>query len=308
MKGRLKFEDVGGRATTIGLNGLDPADTNVMTKLNALATTLRTYTNCAITEYGVTVPQITDITGENPTTGVYDSSMQKGIIRFSYSENNENKSIALYIPAPNVAGYVWVDEVGYRVEEGTADAIRAALVTATGKTGLVVESGVIEYIDGKSTRPTDGAYIKFKDDFDRVQYMGVPEVDDLAKLAAFSAALFQGSSAYTNAAPVQIGVMTPSIAYRSTDTPDTESGYDTVEWRGVFKFSYLTSANKRKIMSFTLPGLKDSLIFGVGNKKDLYIEKATGDAIGVALATLYGSGNRQCHYESCKIDKVNLKV
>ncbi|MGD9125751.1 MAG: hypothetical protein PVH19_00095 [Planctomycetia bacterium] len=294
MRGYLKFLDRFGVQSTIPLLGFDPADTNVKTRLSSFITAIRPYTNAAITEYGVSVPEIQAIVGENTALDAFASSMHKGIYRFSYVANNEKKSVSLYIPAPNVDGFDLLPEVGYRANTGSGNDIAAALATATGIADLTFDNGVLEHIDGESSRPSDGAYILFKDEYGRQQYMGVPNVTDLAALATFCSALFQGTSDYTNAAPIEIGIFTPDIATRTDPGAETEQGFDSVEGRAVMKFGYtlVVGGNiKKKVSTFTFPAAKSAVFYNTDDKSP--VDRTVGDTIAAAMTTLYGGDLRK---------------
>jgi hypothetical protein len=307
MKGRLKFVDVFGQSTVITLSGLDEADANILPKLSSLSTTLRTYCNAAITEYGVSLPTITRLTGENAALDPYESTLHKGILRFSYVEDNEQKSSALYIPAPNGDGFDLIDGVGYRANADWGQAVCDALIAASGIDDLEFVNGVLEYIDGKSSKPTSGAYIKFQDINKRVQYMGVPGVTDISKLAAFSAALFEGTSDYSNAAMRELGFTEPRSATRN-DTADTETLYDSVEGRAILNFGYIKGLYDKKTMTFTLPAAKKAIFADPPDAKNAKVDKTVGDAIATALTTTYGAGVRFLKFESGERDVVKLKL
>lgn len=306
MRGSLTFEDFLGKKTNIPVLGLDPNDATIMTKMQALALSLQSYVNAAIVDYGVLRPEIQVISGDNATTGPYDSSFNKALVNFSYVEDNEQKYITLFLPAPDLQHFDTEEEVGYRMFESSGNAIRDALRTATGITDLEFVRGVTEYREGKSSRPSEGAYAKWRDFDGRIQYMGVSKVTDIAALQTFCESFLRGSAPYySNCALLQVGIITPEIATRDED-PATESGYDSIDQRAVLNFSWVENA-KRRTMQMTLPAMKESSFVPVSRGKKKYVTQAVGDGVALALTALYGAGVRDLTFESGTRDIVNLQ-
>lgn len=301
MRGQLLFEDVGGKKTSSSILGLDTAIP--LTNMQAFAVSLQAYTNAAIGEYSITHEEIQDVTGDNPAIGPYRESQYKALINMNFVENGETKTMLHYLPSPDLGAFTHLDEVGYIMNQVEGEAYRDAVRTLTGIAALQFVSGVIEFRDGKSARPSSGAFIEFEDDAGRRQYMSLPRAANIAAVSAFASALFVGSSAYTNCAVRRVGVLTPERGVRA-DTPTTDAGFDSVNTRAKLNFSFV-DGNDKKYMKLSLPAPKSSIFLGASSRRKRFIDSAVGQGIALALTALHNSA-RTVVFENGYADVQNL--
>lgn len=308
MKGSLIFEDVKGKKTFTTLNGVDSTDLTALTKLQALALSVESYINPAVREYRINRPEVQRFpTTTQGDTDTYSSSVHKAIMSFDYLDGNETRYSQLWIPAPNVAHFEHMEEVGYRMNEMSANFVRDALIAASLVASFASRGGLIEYRSGRSGRPSEGAYVKWEDFHARQQYMTVPQVDDLGRLATFAEALRTGFGGvkFTNCALREVGIIRPEIGRRDA-AADVQAGHDSVDLRAILNFSWVVG-DKRRSMQLMLPGFKDEYLSKpVRRGKRRNVRKVQGDAIALALTAFYGAGNRNLFFESGYCDYVNL--
>jgi hypothetical protein len=303
MKGVLTLQDVAGKRTTMALTGLDPAATGMLVKLKTFAASIQPYLNAAIIEAKLLKRTTEAVLGQVATSNEYVSGMHKAFVNFFYSEDGEQKPLNLWIPAPEMVNFELVEDVGYRMTVAAGHTLQAGLRTATGLTDLTFSRGIVEYRNGKSTRPSETPYIKLVDANNRVQYMSVPAVTDLAKLKTFATSVLRGSPAFTNAAVIEVGVTVPEYE-ALTNTPQTEAHYDSIEQRATLKFEYAEGTTK-KFMQLSFPAMYANA-FGARNDEKIPVKRAIGELIANSITTFYGSGVRKAAFVNGERDAVKL--
>lgn len=309
MKGSFFYKDFGGKALNVPVIGLDAA-TVTSVKMGTAATALQPYSNAAIVGTNILKPDLQVVgAGVSPVSDDYDSSFHKGIISFKYVEDNQQKTAVLYIPAPRVAAFEHVAEVGYRLTGVNGTELAAAFSTAAGKT-FEFSDGKLEYREGRSAMPSEGAFIKWEDYNHRMQYMGVPFVTDKALLVTFAGLISQGDtlllSALTTCAERQVGIITPE-ATAIAATATQAAGYDSVALKAILKFSWVASL-KKHFMQMLIPAPKKTLFTTASQASKRHIvAPAAGAIIATALTTLYGSTFRTLMFEGGYCDYQNYQ-
>lgn len=309
MNGSFFYKDHGGKSLNIPVSGLDDA-TVTSVKMGTAAAALQPYSNAAIVGTKILKPTLETVgAAVSPISDDYDSGFHKGIVSFKYVEDNEQKSAVLHIPAPRVAAFEHVAEVGYRLTGVNGTELAAAFSTAAGKT-FVFSGGKLEYREGRSAMPSEGAFIKWEDYNSRMQYMGVPFVTDIAKLETFAGLISQGDSALlsalTTCAERQVGIIIPEAA-AITATATQAEGYDSVALKAILKFSWVASL-KKHFMQMLIPAPKKTLFSAVAESSKRHIVSPTAGAIiATALTALYGATFRTLAFEGGYCDFQNYQ-
>jgi hypothetical protein len=298
MDGILRAEDILGEATTIRVAGLDPADSAVMTKMAAFASSVRSYINPAITQYGVIRTTSQKLTPPNtkPSNAAERSGKTKGMLHFRYVEDAQNKAFMLRLPAPAlINGWSKHETVGYRFMSMEGAAMAAQLATLTGITDLSYVEGYLNTINskGNGAMPTfQAGVVKMVDWADNVYMLNIPNCTDIAKLATFA----QYLQDYTNCAIETCYIVTPDVMERS-DTADSEFGYDSVEEKIKAKFRYVLN-NKAHTATLSLPGVKENHTLYQSGDDYKHLVKVSGEGVALALKALSGSTKNYRYMDS----------
>lgn len=304
MRAYLKFKDRGGIESLCWMRNLVTSCTLAQVQAFANAMITNALTNAGIVEYGLIRLTSFSLDDGNPSSG--SCVKNKARCHFNYiNANGETVPIALWIPAPDMAMFEYIEGVGYRMVPLSGQAIRDGLRAMTGVSTIEFITGILDYSEAEQGARSDNA-IEFEDaDFNRC-WMSVPQPVSMAALQTF-AELITGESI----ASVRRGVYaTPEV----TVVPDTDpmsvpmsddNGFDSVERRCTCKFAYV-QGTRRKFMLLNVPAPRSVNLVSGKDKPGYALAKASGDALAAAITALYGAGNRTVSFRSGRVKKTEL--
>lgn len=290
MKAYIKVEDYAGKASLMRLNGLDDEMETPATALSTFVDAIQTYFNGILRAYYALVPdeEVLSIAAQDV---VYQSSLHKALVTLGFTVGDETHYRGLWIPAPNLARFELVSGVGYRMDAASLTALLTAINTVSDTTHTI-RQGVLEFREGRQSRPAAGGYLEMTDYLSRPCYLKVPDVSDVSKLATFAATLGAETTGFTTAG-ISKAIVLSKVGGLKTGDATEEEGYDDVALRYTCRFSWDESGNE-KFMTLNAPALKSSSVItpsGADVTKRT-VTQTCGDAIAAALTTLYGSGVR----------------
>lgn len=305
MKAYLKFKDIGGIQTITFLKGL--VNSVAIGAVETFATAIKANgTNAGIVEYGLIRPQYGVSLIDAGAPGTPGSSVKnKARCNFQYVDgNDEIRSISLWIPAPDMAMFEFVEGVGYRMVALSGETIKDALAALTGISNIVFINGVLDYSEADTVAYGDNA-IEFEDYVGNRCWMSVPQPVSLGALGTFADAIAGESIAkvgryvyYNYQSVIVSGAMASPIA--------DDNGFDSVERRAVCKFRYI-EGTRRKTMSMIIPAPQSANLVNNKGKPGYSLSTNTGDILALAVTSLYGSANRTVSFRSGKVKMNELE-
>ena len=225
----------------------------------------------------------------------------KGRLHFQYiNGNGETKTIALWVPAPDLSYFDKVEGVGYRMQDSAGAAIAAALQSLTGITPITFVHGVLDYRESEPNS-RNGSCLEFKDVLGAKAWMAIPQPTSLAALQAFTIVI----DSYSLAVVMRGSMETPNVMVVPTGDPlattqvDT-NGLDCVERTCNVRMAYLDGTDRRW-MSFNLAAPQSAYLTREKDSKGWKLIQATGNLLSSAINTLYGSANRATVFKSGRV-------
>lgn len=302
-KAYLKFKDVGGIETVTMLKDL--VNTRAIGDVQSFAQAVKLITNAGIVEYGLIQPQFGTGLVDAGAPGTPGSSVKnKARCAFQYiNANNEVKSIMLWIPAPDMAMFEYVEGVGYRMLALSGESIKDELVALTGIAGITFINGTLDYSEAENASHTDNA-VEFVDYVGNRCWMSVPQPVSLATLATFADAITAESIAKVERyvySQYNSVVVSGAMASPTTD----ENGFDSVERRARCRFRYI-EGSRRKTMSMIVPAPLSTTLVNKKGKPGYSLATNTGDTLAIAVTALYGNTNRNVSFRNGKVHMAEL--
>mgnify|MGYP001335239176 CR=1 FL=1 len=304
--GYIRYVDTKNKMTDAFVKRLPDATT--IGNMLSFATLVRAHVNPGIAAYGLLRPEyVIPGTIDMASNGAMESVKDKGLLQFSYIDDNQQKSIMLWLPCPLInANWTHVEGVGYRLNKATGDDIAAALSTMTGIPGISFVRGIKEY--RASRKASKAMYcIMFTDVKGAVCGMGVPKPTNVAALGVFMDFLRTDnltnasitSGLFTNETSVILGPSAPLAV------PLVETGWDSVDRRAKVAFRYVEAASAKTKM-FNLAGVQEAaceLISSDSNRHKL--TKVVGDGLALGMTGVYGS-SLTFSFKHGKVDEASL--
>jgi hypothetical protein len=304
MKGYIKYRDEGGIEAIDFVRDLP--NTIAINQMLGLATHLHGLSNAGIVEYGLIAYQ-----SYAPPAGALVAGANvhnKGRCHFTYqSATSETKTLSLWIPAPMMNNYTFVQGVGYRMTAAAGAILQAALRNLTLITDLQFSIGVLDYRESASHSHSESA-IQYKDSAGNTCWMNLPQPVSVGAMETFNG-IINGFSMCTCVEAVYAEptvVVVPDTDELASKTND-DLGFDTVETRAIMKFRYVAGTRK-KTMSLTLPAIKTSSVVSEVDSDGYKVIEVIGQGVALAITALYGAGVRAPVFKSSKVDVKNLKT
>jgi hypothetical protein len=305
--GYVRFVDVKNKTTDAWFKGLPDATTTA--QLASFATVVKAHVNPGIMSYGTLKPTyVIPGTIDMASNGNMESVKDKALLQFSYIQDDQQKSILLWLPCPYIdVNWTHVEGVGYRMDKAEGDEIAAALTTMTGIAGIEFVRGRLEYRE--SSTVSKALYsIVFRDVYGAQCVMGVPKPTSSAALGTFMD--FLRTEHLSNASITKGLYMVEDAVIIAPGTgvnvPATDTGWDSVDRRTHAKFRYVQSA-ALKTKTFLLPGVQENACELVSaDQRGYKLTKVVGDGLANALTGLYGS-TLTFTFRSGKVDVVNIE-
>jgi hypothetical protein len=279
-----------------------------MTKLGALATSLKSHMNGGIAAYALLDWEDTAVTDVSTPVGV---NSDKALILYQWFDADDIQQYGrLILPNPRVGlHFEAVEGEGYRMLAASKTTLEGILSAASGLAITVSEGKLIHQSGKKSKSHTS---IGFIDELVSTAWMQFPLVTDTAALGTMAGALvngnFSGSKITTASSLTKTEVLpdqSAGIGLAAVDGDDPK--FTTVETRAILKFRYRDGTVK-KYMNCLLPSVERTVCELTGKKKDSWkVKKAVADGIALSLTALFGSGNKAVYYESCKMKVKNIR-
>ena len=305
--GTITVKDTLNISATIPIMDIPAAGSPDMTKMLALATSLKSHLNGGIVSYALLDWEDTLATDATTPTGV---NSDKALILYEWADAGDIVHYErLILPNPNVATHFEpVEGEGYRMLAASMTSLGTLLSTASGLTITVNEGKLIH----QSGRKVKGATsIGFKDSIKQTAWMQFSYATTAAALTTLANAIATGQYSLSK-------VTVASFLTKTEVLPDQSSGiglaavdadamsFTTVETRAFLTMSYL-EGDIKKFMRFLMPSIKNSdCVIGTG-KDDWKLTKAVGDGVALSLVALFGSANKNVGYVRCSMKVKDLK-
>lgn len=306
----ITVKDTMGIRASAFLRAIPTAGTPDMTKMLALATSLKSHLNGGIESYSLLdwletliVPVFTPATGVNS---------DKALILYEYEDGAGNVVYGRSIlPNPDVLNHFeQVEGEGFRMLAESRDEMTVLFQAASGNTTFRVVVGKLMHQHGRGNRGRRDTCIQFTDSLGKRAYMAIPFASSSGALVSLAEAFDE--SVFSNSQITRAWYLTKTDAITDPTSgiglpaEDADQiAFTTVETRAMLKMYYLQDSRKR-FMKFMMPSIKNSACERSGD--DWRVLNAAGQGVALSLRALFGAGNRDVSYLSCRMRVKDLRL